>query len=472
MEEIKSDVFISFKNHDFEGRETIDTRIAEEIYNELTSRKIDTFYSSSSLLSLGQSVYKRAIDDALEKTKILVVVSSKKEFLESEWVKYEWESFHQDILSGLKKHCQIVTVFSDIERENIPRSLRDFQKFSLEPCDYKGVVDFVENALKTCYKKMQAEKAPIEDLSMLEPVNIVTKPTKKIRWSLYQSDADKEYERLNIQAKNTHECDMSVLNRLIGKMDKKPIWILDLGCAYNFVGNMRFGKMENVKVLGIDFSEKCIKYAVEHSDPNKFVFKLMDMESEYFEYDLRNVMDELGIEKFDIMFGALLLLHLKKPVAVLKKLRKFLAQDGYIVMRGSDDGSVLALNDDGIIQQIVDKCNTTVGFSDRQNGRKLYHQLVSAGYVDVKVETFLKDLSGKSVDERDEIFFERFSYRINNFEKIMKADPTNNDKKSDYMFMKYALQELEGIFSNQDFWYCEHDFIAIAKVGRPRIFSY
>lgn len=472
MEEIKSDVFISFKNHDFEGRVTIDTKIGEEIYNELTSRNIATFYSNSSLLSLGQAVYKRAIDEALENTKVLVVVSSKKEFLESEWVKYEWESFHQDMLSGLKKHCQIVTVFSDMGRENIPRSLRDFQKFPLEARDYKAIADFVENALAAYNKKMQAAKAPTDDLTMLQAVNIVAKPTKKIRWSLYQSDSDKEYERLNIQAKNTHECDMSVLNKLISGMDKKPIWILDLGCAYNFVGNMRFGKMDNVKVLGIDFSEKCIDYAKSHSDSNKFIFRIMDMESEDFEYVLKETMNELGIEKFDIMFGALLLLHLKKPVAVLKKLRKFLSPDGYIVMRGSDDGSVLALNDDGVIQQIVDKCNTTVGFSDRQNGRKLYHQLVSAGYVDVKVETFLKDLSGKSIDERDEIFFERFSYRVNNFEKISNADPTNKQKKDDYMFMKYALQELETIFSNQDFWYCEHDFIAIAKVRKPKTFDY
>ena len=100
----------------------------------------------------------------------------------------------------------------------------------------------------------------------------------------------------------------------------------------------------------------------------------------------------------------------------------------------------------------------------RQNGRKLYNQLASAGYKDVKVETFIKDLSGKDAEERDEIFFERFSYRINNFKKILDADPTNEIKRNDYLFMKYALDELEEMFNNLDFWYCEHDFIAYAKV--------
>ena len=79
------------------------------------------------------------------------------------------------------------------------------------------------------------------------------------------------------------------------------------------------------------------------------------------------------------------------------------------------------------------------------------------------METFIKDLSGKDIDERDEIFFERFSYRINNFRKIMEADPLNEAKRNDYLFMRYALEELEEMFTNHDFWYCEHDFIAWAK---------
>jgi hypothetical protein len=29
--------------------------------------------------------------------------------------------------------------------------------------------------------------------------------------------------------------------------------------------------------------------------------------------------------------------------------------------------------------------------------------------------------------------------------------------------MKYALEELEEMFSTHDFWYCEHDFIAYGK---------
>lgn len=456
---MNAEVFISFKNSDFSGRQTRDSEIANMLFDELNARNIATFQSNRSLLSLGQAAYKRAIDDALESTKVLVVISSDIEFLNSEWVKYEWESFHQDILSGMKHDAQIVPYFGNFTRQETPRSLRNFETFYIDSHTISDVADFVENILRNM-KKSQPPKTEIADDRTLDIKSRIS--TSKIRQSLYTSDSDREIDRLMVQCKNTHDCDMAVLTKLVEELDR-PIWILDLGCAYNYVGNMRFGNMKNVKVLGIDISDNCLKYAVEHSDPDKFVFRKLDLEDHMMEDCLRLIMDELGIEHFDIMFGALLLLHIKKPVIVLKRLRKFLAPDGYIVLRGSDDGSVLSINDNGLVDKIIEKCHTTVGFSDRQNGRKLYYQLESAGYKDIKVETFIKDLSGKDIDERDEIFFERFSYRINNFRKILEADPKNIEKRNDYDFMKYALEELEEVFTHHDFWYCEHDFIAYGK---------
>lgn len=460
MNAIRTEVFISFKNTDFSGNPTPDRLLAQQLYDELNSRGIHTFFSDATLMSLGQSVYKKAIDEALEMTKVMVVIASCREFLESQWVKYEWESFHQDILSGMKKNAQIVPYFCPLSREQTPRSLRDFQTFLIGNHDVCAVADFVEKALAETNKKDEA----VTQFSNEERMHAKSElASKKVRNSLYSSETNREYDRLLVQSRNTHACDMAVLNKIREELSGRPLWILDVGCAYNFVGNMRFGEMENVRVLGIDISEKCLKYAQEHSDPEKFTFRRIDLEDPFFEDQLRDIMFELGIESFDIMFGALVFHHLKKPITVLKKLRHLLSRDGYMVVRGSDDGSVIALNDDGLTQKIIDKCINTVGFSDRQNGRKLYNQLVNAGFKDVRVETSLKDISNMNIDDRDEIFFERFSYRINYFQKILDADPTNQQKRNDYLFMRYALEELEEKFSEHDFWYCEHDFIAYGK---------
>ena len=453
-------VFISFKNSDISGAPTRDSQIANALYNELTGRGVETFFSSSTLLTLGQSVYKRAIDEALEHAQVMVVIATNEAFLSSQWVRYEWESFHQDILSGMKPNAQIIPYLGHISREETPRSLRDFQTFLTDTHSVSQVADFVEQALNARQAASPAQPRGFSQDQIDQTRQSLS--SKKVRQSLYASDTDKEFDRLRIQSRNTQACDMSVLNRLMKEIPRSPLWILDIGCAYNFVGNMRFKNLENVRVLGVDISEKCLNYAAETSDPEKFTFRKLDLEDPDMEYTLRGIMDELGIEKFDIMFGALVFHHLKKPITALKKLRRFLAGDGYIIVRGSDDGSVMAVNDDGLVQKIVEKCINTVGVSDRRNGRKLFNQLEAAGYRNVKLETFLKDIGGIDIDDRDDIYFERFSYRINYFRKIMEADPHNEAKRNDYLFMKYALEELEEMFSNHDFWYCEHDFIAYA----------
>ena len=85
---LQAEVFISFKNSDFSGNPTRDSVIAKNLYEELAARKVAVFYSNSTLLSLGQSVYKKSIDEALESTKVLIVVSTDINFLMSEWVIY------------------------------------------------------------------------------------------------------------------------------------------------------------------------------------------------------------------------------------------------------------------------------------------------------------------------------------------------------------------------------------------------
>ena len=88
-QKLQAEVFISFKNSDFSGNPTRDSVIAKNLYDELVSRNVAVFYSNSTLLSLGQSVYKKSIDEALESTKVLVVVSTDINFLMSELIFYK-----------------------------------------------------------------------------------------------------------------------------------------------------------------------------------------------------------------------------------------------------------------------------------------------------------------------------------------------------------------------------------------------
>ena len=95
------------------------------------NRLTNVFFSNIVLNEVGASAYKVAIEDALENCRVLVSIATKKEYLESKWVSYERESFHNDILSGRKNNACIVPFLKNIYGIDVPRSLRNFQTFQI-----------------------------------------------------------------------------------------------------------------------------------------------------------------------------------------------------------------------------------------------------------------------------------------------------------------------------------------------------
>lgn len=77
-------VFISFKNKDFEGNPSEDSRVAEKLYEELMNHGISAFFSNVKLLELGSAAYKSSIEKAIDSANVMIVIGSCPEFLETE----------------------------------------------------------------------------------------------------------------------------------------------------------------------------------------------------------------------------------------------------------------------------------------------------------------------------------------------------------------------------------------------------
>ena len=442
-------VFISYKNSDSNGNRTQESKLAENLYSLLMARGIEVFYSNRSLLDFGEAAYKLAIEKALDEAENLIVMASSVENLTSSWVSYEWNSLHEDILAGDKKDGVIVPVLDPaISRRDRPMALRNYETFMLGIDSDSKVVDFVENVLKQRKGREPVVETPVANAKLN---------------SKYNPASYKEGERLRIQAEATRPADMPAIEYAMKRLALSHYNVLDLGCAFGYVVRDRFDDIENVKVVGIDRSENCIAYANENSDPDKYSFYKVDVESADFESTLSRIMKEQNIDVFNIILATLVLHHLKEPIKVLRKLRKFLSKDGYVIVRGSDDGSMVAYNDNDLVQKIVDKTLAIPGISDRLNGRKIYYQLYTSGYKHIRSFNYVKDIAHKSFDERQEIFQERFAYRRNYLVTRLKEEPTNMALRDDLGWMDYALEQLEELFGNDSFWYQEVDFTCIAK---------
>ena len=117
------DIFISFKDRDNDSNRTVASRLAEDIYDTLDIKGYSVFYSRFVLPGMVGGQYEPVINHALETAKLLVLVFTNSDEVNSEWVKHEWKYF-----SKHDKH--ILTVFKDCGNarlENLPYVIMQLQ---------------------------------------------------------------------------------------------------------------------------------------------------------------------------------------------------------------------------------------------------------------------------------------------------------------------------------------------------------
>ena len=119
------DIFICYKETDEKGQRTIDSVLAQDIYNALTEKGYRVFFSRISLEDkLGQE-YEPYIFAALNSAKIMLAVGTDYEHYNAVWVKNEWSRYLKLIAKGEKK--TLIPCFKDIDAYDMPKEFRALQ---------------------------------------------------------------------------------------------------------------------------------------------------------------------------------------------------------------------------------------------------------------------------------------------------------------------------------------------------------
>lgn len=281
--------------------------------------------------------------------------------------------------------------------------------------------------------------------------------------SKYSSSLFDEEKRLELQSLATRNIDNNVLNFISQKLECGKINILDVGCGYAKSVEDKFKKFENSTILGVDINQKIIEKNNKNNKNPNYKYQSFDVENPEFVEEFSHYLETEKLPKFDVIFIAYVLQHLKNPIETLKKLKLFLNDGGYIIIRGSDDGCKMSYNDQNLIDKIINLYNQTQGVSDRFNGRKIYSQLLEADFKEIKMFFDVKDTSCLSLQEKHEMFFQTFSYRINIYKLLAQENPDNQIYKDNLKLMQTYLNELEKQFENPLFWYAETQIIGIGK---------
>ncbi len=202
------DIFICYKETADNGERTIDSVIAQDIYNELTERGYRVFFSRITLEDkLGQE-YEPYIFAALNSAKLMLVFGTDYEYFNAVWVKNEWSRFLQLIAKGEKK--TLIPCYKNIDAYDMPK---EFAKLQAQDMGKVGAVQDLLRGIEKIIKVEKAEQAVYTEQVLSKAVN--TEPLLR-RAFMFLEDGD--FRSADDYCEKVLDADPENVNAYIGKL--------------------------------------------------------------------------------------------------------------------------------------------------------------------------------------------------------------------------------------------------------------
>ena len=154
------DVFICYKETDANGRRTMDSVLANDLYHQLTQEGFKVFFSRITLEDKLGTAYEPYIFAALNSAKVMVVLGTKPEHFNAVWVKNEWSRYLALAKqSGGKK--VLIPAYRDMDPYDLPEEFSHLQAQDLGKLGaVQDIVRGVEKLLaKEAHAKQEAPQA-------------------------------------------------------------------------------------------------------------------------------------------------------------------------------------------------------------------------------------------------------------------------------------------------------------------------
>lgn len=177
------DIFICYKETDENGRRTIDSTIANDIYYQLTQEGFKVFFAAITLEDkLGQE-YEPYIFAALNSAKVMLVLGTKPEYYSAAWVKNEWSRFLQLMKSDRSK--LLIPCYRDMDAYDLPEEFAHLQAQDMSK------LGFMQDLIRGIKKIAQSDtpKTTVVKETVISGGNANTAPLLK-RAFIFLEDGD------------------------------------------------------------------------------------------------------------------------------------------------------------------------------------------------------------------------------------------------------------------------------------------
>lgn len=119
------DIFICYKETDDLGQRTVDSVIAQDVYDALTAKGYRVFFSRISLEDKLGTEYEPYIFAALNSAKVMLAFGTSYDNYNAVWVKNEWSRFLK--IMAKNKDRYLIPCFKDIDAYDMPKEFAKLQ---------------------------------------------------------------------------------------------------------------------------------------------------------------------------------------------------------------------------------------------------------------------------------------------------------------------------------------------------------
>ena len=181
------DVFICYKETDENGKRTIDSTIANDIYYQLTQEGFKVFYAAITLEDkLGQE-YEPYIFAALNSAKVMLVLGTKPEYFNAVWVKNEWSRFMKLMKSDRSR--LLIPCYRDMNAYDLPEEFAHLQAQDM------GKIGFINDVVRGI-KKVIEPKNETQQPVVVETM-VASSSVEPLLKRAFISLEDGEWDRAN-----------------------------------------------------------------------------------------------------------------------------------------------------------------------------------------------------------------------------------------------------------------------------------
>ena len=145
------DIFICYKETAEDGQRTVDSVIAQDVYDALTEKGYRVFFSRISLEDKLGTEYEPYIFAALHSAKIMLAFGTDYEYYNAVWVKNEWSRYLQLMTKDKSKH--LIPCYKGIDADDMPKEFAKLQAQDM------GKVGAMQDLLRAVDKIMGRDKA-------------------------------------------------------------------------------------------------------------------------------------------------------------------------------------------------------------------------------------------------------------------------------------------------------------------------